>query len=531
MAETNYNRVRYPDVAEDLESFENYKVFLQHWDSLSEVVRQNFEVVKTRRETRIVAIFGEQGIGKTIFANRLIQDLNMTAADRARGEILSDPNNLWHRIAGGVSINKSLISLATQVSVAQKIEGSTEWVRTISSFVKHQRDRVSIVIADNAERSYFCQGVLDLSLSDYLQLRNNPRFFEAVAQNLVEACREKMRGSLFIILANDKDFLDNLQDAVDRQHKGLMKSIIFPAPSLADKETIVRVNINRLNNFSYWYCIDRAGPTEKVAIYNALYEASSFREAFRATDNALDSQIRAGRPANKNLITLIVMHSGTDAPNWLPDYAELDRKEFVEKWASSVVFKGRWAELSLSDSRECGLLESEWQLRVVTLGNPFVQALFDADHRVKALCRDILVKLKSFQGAAIGPNVRKQHIASITNIINRWGGNLPTDLTSFWAARQARSIQYEDKLKDFFGNTFDKVVPGFIDCRPDLVVERFKPCKVLDAGEPELTKITQAVRREAHVFEFTAIQDLSSDKIATYLKGKLGNYVRTTQEQ
>lgn len=532
LSDAAYQRIQYPDAAENLNAFENYKVFLQHWDALSSVLRENFEVVKTRRETRVVALYGGQGVGKTMFANKMTQDLEGSIRELSRNGISPDQNNIWHRIAGGAGIrlNADLIAVATDASVVQKAENGAEWVKSAADFVRHNKNRVAIVIADNAERAYFCQGLLDISLLDFMKMKDSQVFIDVVAQRFVEACREKMQSTLFLMLTNDREFLENLKSAVDRQHVGLMTLMSFPEPSPSDRETIVRVNTNRLNQFSYWFCIDKAGPSEKLAVFKALESASSFREAFRATDNALNSPMRPGRPANKNLISLIAMHRGDEAPSWLADYATVDRIELEEGWLKSVVYKSNWAERSLADARECGLLESEWQLRIVTLGEPFVKSLLNGDNSWLNTCRELLNKLKTVHGAAVSITVRRQHSTSISNLLKKWPDVSSVDMTRFWSMGQTRSSEYETALKRILPG-YDRVSVGFIECRPDLVVEKYSPCRVLSAGEPDTNKITQAIKREAHVFEFTAASEISADALSLYLKGKLGNYVRTTQEQ
>jgi hypothetical protein len=46
----------------------------------------------------------------------------------------------------------------------------------------------------------------------------------------------------------------------------------LPMPDGAEKETVVRVNTNRLNRVPYWFCLDKAGPEEKLAVKTALTE-------------------------------------------------------------------------------------------------------------------------------------------------------------------------------------------------------------------------------------------------------------------
>ena len=530
MSETTYQRIRYPDVGESVGGFENYKVFLKHWDSLGEVLRDAFEVVRTRGQTRVIALHGEQGIGKTIFAERLEADLEASASSLGRNSLQPNPENLWHRISGGSSLSESLIRSATNDSVVHKVIGSTSWVGDVAKFVGAQTNRVAVVIADNAESEYFRQGLVDISLADYMDLQSDPRLMAMVAQKLVAACRTRLRSSLILLLTNSAEFADSLQVAVDASHKGLMTTVKLPAPLPKDKETIVRVNVNRLNEVSYWFCIDRAGPSEKISVYNAIKEAPSFRDAFGAIDAALNSGTRAGRPANKNLISLIVMQPSLGPIVDIENYATLERVEFSYSWASSYLFASEWAEQSLNEQRTCRLLESEWQLRIVTLGEPFVKALLSGESRFDLPFHNLIEKLKQVNGPGTQTRVREQFVRSVQNIVDRWPDVTGIVSTDFWTSNQNRSTVYEPILAKLLPG-YNSGAKGFLNARPDYIVRPFVPCSVLTAQEAEVDKINASIKRSAHVFEFTATKSPTIDNLAKYLRGKLPNYVEATREQ
>jgi hypothetical protein len=528
--EDTYTRIRYPDSAENLEHFQNYRVFLRHWDDLGLELKNLFEGVRVRRETRLLGIYGEQGVGKTMFASKLEGDFDKTIKKAQSGSVIPDKNNLWHRITGGHGLKQGLISASTEGCVIKKIEDNDSWVEDLETFVSAQLNRTAIILADNAERSYFRKGLSGLSAREYIELQDDPRFLTMVAQKLVDLSRTKLQRCLFVILSNDQSFMEALQSAINKQHRGLMNLLPLPAPLGSDKETIVRVNTNRLNSVSYWFCLDKAGPNEKIAVYNALNGASTFREAFRALDNAIGSATRIGRPARRNVITLILLTSTMSPPSWLDEYGELERVEFSESWAKSVLYKSSWAARSLKDDRESSLLESEWQLRIVFLGEPFAKLLIGDLSESNLLCLQFLTLLKDVYGPGTLAQTRAAFSTNVSQMVKNWPDVSAVDIDLFWQAGQARANQYEQALKKLFPG-YDKRTSSSLSYRPDYTVTPFSPCSILKASQADSASINEVIRRDAHVFEFTAFQNATIDQVSGYLGRKLPNYVEITQEQ
>jgi hypothetical protein len=122
--------------------------------------------------------------------------------------------------------------------------------------VEGDRDRRWIVVLDNAERGHFIQSLVDLSDVDFLRMRDQPQAAGLAAQRFVGHARTTLRGCLFVILTNSVPFADAVDDAINSQHKGMLVRTDLPLPGPKEKETVVRVNTNRLNRISYWYCLD-----------------------------------------------------------------------------------------------------------------------------------------------------------------------------------------------------------------------------------------------------------------------------------
>jgi hypothetical protein len=103
-------------------------------------------------------------------------------------------------------------------------------------------------------------------------------------------------------------------------------------------------------------------------------------------------------------------------------------------------------------------------------------------------------------------------------------------MTPFWNKNQGRSTEYEAVLARAFPN-YNSSSDGFLTYRPDVVINSYRPCRILAANSPNIEDINTAIRRDAHVFEFTAIKDLDSTKIQGYLKTKIQNYIEVVREQ
>jgi len=358
----SYQGIIFPDRAESIKQFSSYRVFLDHWNDLSQALGEKFEGIALRGESRVLAVHGEQGRGKTLFAQQLAKDFDSTRATMMpRGSHLRfDEGNLWHRIAGGLNRDDALVTHATESAECIHIEDDPEWLKSLLPKLAGNRDRNYIIIADNAERSYFRQGLVNLSTSEYLSIQDSPQFLTMVAQKLVHLCRTTMARCLFVAFSNDQSFLLNLQTAVEMQHEGLFQVLPLPVPSAKDKEAIVRINTNRLNGISYWYCLDKAGPEEKRAVFSALSGADSFPASFKAVNNAIRqaSPTRIGRPAKKNVIFLVAF-GDTDAPMIdLLSIGEIESEEVNASWFKAIKFRSGWTEGILGDARERGLLSS-----------------------------------------------------------------------------------------------------------------------------------------------------------------------------
>jgi hypothetical protein len=531
VVEQRYPGIRFPDRAEALSDFASYRVFLDPWEPLAEELRRLWEPLADRGESSILAIHGQQGAGKTLLTKKLTQDFE---ASRVAATITADENNIWHRITGRKDrkLDVTLIGDATSRTSLNEIENKASWVDDAARIMIGQRGRACVLLADNAERAYFRQGLVQMTDMEFVEHREAEGLIRLSAQRLVEHMRESLRGSLLVILSNDELFLLALEEEVEKQHGGLMRLTQLRLPDARTKETVIRVNTNRLNPVTYWSSIDQGSNEDRVALKLALEGDVSFPDSFRAVDTA--SRNRTGRPAKRNVITLVALANDDVAKDVGAQHlAEVKRTEVEHEWLSLHVFEEGWAPLDF-DRREATLLESEWVLRVCTLGLPFVRSLLEAGDTSPAAehvdaVASLLDSLKTFQGPGTNATTRSAYTSRLEQLIDAWPSS-DRDLAPFWGAGQPRAGQYENALKQVLPG-YDSRTEGFLTYRPDYVVSPFRPCAVADAVTDTNEAIRAAIRRQAHVFEFTALAQPSVTGIRTYLRDKLANYVHLTQEQ
>lgn len=478
-----------------------------------------------------------------MLARKLASDFESTPVGI---QFQASADNLWHRIAGGTEatgdrLDVSLIQQARAVTSivtvtddpdvpGLKVAAGREWLSQVKAKISGDRQRRWIVIIDNAERGHFLQSLVDLPDADFVRVGDAPEALKLASQRFVGAARQELRGCLFLLLTNNDGFASSLEAGINAQHQGMLTRTNLPLPGPVEKETVVRVNTNRLNPISYWYCLDRAGPTEKEAVYSALNGASTFPASFAAVDAAIKSSTRLGRRAKSCLLSLIIL---TEAENdYAPVMAALGdvwRKEVDYRWISIATFDGRWAQQVLP-SRDAGLLESEWMLRVVILGGTFVRTLLSGDPARLGSSKQLLEKLKTSYGPGTWQVTLEKNEADLKAMIDAWPDVSDVNVSGFWSMGQKRSTMYEPVLQQLLGD-FNQGGSGFLGYRPDKIVTSYVPCSILSAASSSIDDINNAIYRDAHVFEFTAIEKLSADLVQGYLRAKLPNYVEVVREQ
>ncbi|WP_163853631.1 hypothetical protein [Paenibacillus elgii] len=379
----SYARILYPDRAEQIRQNailrKGYRVFLDHWPNFIEFLKQSYERVAARQASYALSIYGPQGVGKTLLADKIKTDFYDTKEAIGNQNIEYDPNNLWHILSSGYNKDINLIKTATLNTELFDASDNVNWVETVSNWSKTQPTRAKIVILDNAERAYFGAGLAGIDEPSYSAKKEVSSMTVHIAQQFVRLARSDIRGSLFIILGNDEEFLSTFQKTCENQHRGMVAFKPLPLPSSKDKETIVRINVNRLNKVSYWSCVDKSGPEKKSELYDTLKSAATFPDTFSAVDDAFaEAQSRQGRPANKCILSLVLLTR---------DLKDCDKiASYLSKGESELIFQHEVGRIDLINTNFCKvslpkandealMLESEFSLRLVSLSEIWIKKL------------------------------------------------------------------------------------------------------------------------------------------------------------
>lgn len=304
-----YQLLLFPERAEYLEQsqFVRYHIHLEHWRELSAEFRHAFEAVYVRRSARILLVHGEQGTGKTLFTQRVERDFQ-----RLKERSVDDEHqNLWIVLAGGNDGDRTVSEQAAKSTELKRIKAMSGWLDDARNFAQANTSPMRVFVIDDVNKDVFIREWAGLQPGEYTRLKADGHLdtvVESVAQRLVEDCRGDFQRSLFVLLSNDQHLLERLHEQLERSHAGLARRLALPLPKPDLKEKIVRINTNRLNRWSYWYCLDRGGPEEKKRAYEILRGDRGFKDSFEAIDRAFAVRSgRSGRPANKNLLTLVTL--------------------------------------------------------------------------------------------------------------------------------------------------------------------------------------------------------------------------------
>lgn len=531
----------FPPRAEYIGQYGQYRVRLDHWKKLSSTFLEVFKTVHDRQDAAILLVHGAQGTGKTLFSLELEQGFERTR----RGENQPQRGNLWHTLVADQPENIGIIKAATADTELRRIQPVSGWLARERDFAKNDWHAVRIFVLDDVHKDAFIREWAGLTQGEYLSLKADEKVavaLSSVAQQLVEDCRGDFKRSIFLLLSNNADLMRQLKVHLDESHAGLSTLLELPLPQPALKEEIVRTNTNSLNLVSYWYCLDRAGPEEKKAVYQVLQGGGGFTDSFNAIGRALRSEAvgskRSGRPANKNLLTLVTLGTDPLIANAFLDDQELSNAEgFIEHYRGTHhavwLLKDAWA--SILDpgkdpvlTRRARMLESEFALRWVTLDMMATYALLQPPSAHDDLGGRLLEVIRFFPSIGKPKEVEEQRRQSESLDASLdtagWTPEQLSDFTTrFRGMGQRRSTDYEAAL----GRRLTSFSQGFRvhpSLKPDFIAGEYTPCAVTEATSDSPKAIEDAIRRTCHAIEFTAHLQMDMRGLVEYVLDKINRY-------
>ena len=523
-----YQQLIYPERAEDLKYNEfikdNYKIFLDHWGENIKFLKNSYEKVFSNNGiSYALVIYGPQGVGKTILASKLNNDYEITRKSIKEKTLEYDKENLWHLITCGVDKSKDKIKEATEKTRMMNLTGDNKWIEKIEV-----GDNTNVVIIDNAETADFGSALAELSGIEYMSNRDTPHVAQYTAQRFVSLAREKIRGTLFIILGNDETYLTNFVDTCEKQHKGMVKFHKLDIPMAEKKEKIVRTNINRLNSASYWSLLDKANDEVKENLYDKLNDASTFPDVFNIVNEAFSEYIpRVGRRANKCMLSFVLCINNFSEAQDIASYLArklVETPDFEHDIVKIYTLTDSYCQRVLGDINSSQMLESEFSMQLIILSEIWFSKLLGND---KASLQAIEFLKSIIQYSGNRESLVKLKTKACEKLINTGNGIEKEELDKFWKSGANRANKYEAILKNHFPK-YNKVFSNDTNKRPDILISEYVPCSILSAVGKE--NIKECIKRTCHAVEITSIKDVEEIKVKDYLKKKLPNYIELVKE-
>jgi hypothetical protein len=544
-----YDELEFPARAEYLEQYENYQVDITHWKALAEQFQKTFRQVYARRSAAVLLVHGPQGSGKSMFSARLAQDYARTQKGASAPDLRQ---NLWHVLVATDKPDEQAIDDATKSTMLKLVDEqkTQNWLEELKGFAKSDASRVRVIVCDDMQKDSMMRPWTELTPKEFYEARQaGPDAIVAfLAERLNNACRHEFQRSLFVMLSNDRAWVDSLHNHLERWFQGLSTVLTLPVPAPPRLEQIVRINTNRLNRVSYWYCLDAAQAEQRQKVRQVLMEGSGFTSSFHAVSQSLDAASRrTGRPGNPNVLTLVTLGSEFAEVQTFLSEREIETEqghgsnpqhvgiwEMRGQWASKMVRKRDRDFL-----RRAKMLESEFMLRWVSLDMTATCALVRPP--APADLGGELLSLISRRPSIGTPNAARDAWRSECVALDAKLDKPPFSpqevnelAENFKNLGQRRSTVYEPaiQLRAGAAKHFGRGFAVYPSLKPDLIVEDAGPprhgeytvCALTNASSDDSKEIADALRRTGHAVEFTAFLRENLEGLEDYVRGKIERY-------
>jgi len=230
-----YDELEFPSRAEYIDQYDNYKVDISHWRALAQQFQKTFRGVFARHDAAVLLVHGPQGSGKSMFCQRLAEDYEKSRKGAVTPEIDA---NLWHVLVATDEPNAQAIEGVTAETAVTLVDTSGEdWLGKLKAFATNDRSRVRVFLCDDAQLDGWNRPWTDLSAKDFYELRkSNPDAILAnVAERINLACRREFKRSIFVLMSNDRGWIDLLHAHLEKWYRELVTVLTLPAPEQTGK--------------------------------------------------------------------------------------------------------------------------------------------------------------------------------------------------------------------------------------------------------------------------------------------------------
>ena len=546
-----YDELEFPQRAEYLDQYKNYQVDIAHWKQLAEQFQKAFRRVHARRSAAVLLVHGPQGSGKSMFCNRLEQDYERTRA----GDVAPDlRNNLWHVLVTTDKHNDepTIRGATVETTLTLVDDRKADWLSELKTVAKGDKSsRVRIFLCDDAHKDSKMRPWTDLPAKDFYEAKQaGPDALLAhVAERINEGCRGEFQRSIFVMLSNDKKWVESMRSKLDVWYKELATELTLPVPDPPTLERIVRINTNRLNRVSYWNCLDAASSERRRIVRQVLTEQVGFTDSFHAVSESLDSESRRqGRPGNRNVLTLVTLGSEFAAVQSFLEDREIETEAYHAGSAPHVGVwdvRGSWASKIVRRpdrefTRRARMLESEFVLRWVSLDMIATCALVQPP-AFNDVGMQLMLLVQQRPSIGTSAETKAGWRAECAALEGRLDA-APFEATEverlageFSKLGARRSIIYEKAIVGRLGTLNPAYGRGFFvykALKPDLIVEdpdstghgEYKICSLTSAVSEDDKAIADAIRRTGHSIEFTAFLRERLEGLEEYLRDKIECY-------
>lgn len=552
-----YDELEFPPKAEylDLAEYVNYQVDIAHWKEISAQFQKVFRQVYARRSAAVLLVYGPQGSGKSLFCMRLLKDYKNTSEEKDRGGCIPNlKDNLWHVLVATTDPEEDKIREATANTTLEKVDDqNSSWLTELRAAAKKDtKHRVRIYLLDNAARDSMLRPWTELNTIDFAAAKQAgpDAVLGTVAQRIDAACRSDFQRSILVLLSNDRPWLEAFQRQLDQWYKGLATLIDLPVPPPRALEHIVRINTNRLNRVSYWYCLEAALPDKRREVRNVLMSQQGFTDSFDAVSSSLASSPsrRRGKPSNRNALTLVTLgveqatvHDFLAARDFFIKEEVKPRQlhgatsrhlgvwEIWGPWASKITSK---RPPSSDFLRRARMLESEFLFQWISLDMVATCALLEppAEDDLGGRILELIERRPSTGEKEDAREAWRNRCAQIE--ADLYQPPFPPDrvdnlVQEFARGGQSRSAMYEAALKRRVGaRGYGRGVQCYPALRPDLIADRgeYRACELTGASSDNDKDIAEAIVRTGHSIEFTAFLRENLDGLEAYLIAKVEAY-------